>query len=374
MLGLLVAALAVSVGGPADDPAFLPVHAAAALGTFEAEGVQVELRRAKHPAGAVEALRNGEAAVAVTTADQAVRGGWARGTPVRVLVAHTRTADVALLVSPQSQDVIHTIGDLRRRRVGLPAPGTSGHLLLSTLLRRHRLSPADLELVSLGGSALVTRLAAGDVAAAILDEPWISRALALGAGQILVDFRSPNEAARQLGGAFHEIVTVARADEKKLAEIEVDLAGYVRALIRVQAWLAATPAASVAERLPDRLVGRRESFVARLEAARAAYQPDGEATEAGLRTTLDVLRAGTPLPVTLKIGPAELREPAFVSAARAALGRRRLRRRPSKGAMPPLKNPGKGLRRRFDGSIGRPSAFEARRRSGALDHPVRLVG
>ncbi|PYM65187.1 MAG: hypothetical protein DMD79_05105, partial [Candidatus Rokuibacteriota bacterium] len=43
----LPATLVVAVGGPAEDPAYLPVHVAAALGTFEAEGVGVTLRRAK---------------------------------------------------------------------------------------------------------------------------------------------------------------------------------------------------------------------------------------------------------------------------------------------------------------------------------------
>src|SRR5206468_3507338 len=78
----LPATLVVAVGGPAEDPAYLPVHVAAALGTFEAEGVGVTLRRAKHPTGAIDLLRTREAGVAVTTLDQAVRGAWARGVPV----------------------------------------------------------------------------------------------------------------------------------------------------------------------------------------------------------------------------------------------------------------------------------------------------
>lgn len=320
IFGLVAVLLAVSVGGPAEDPAFLPVHAAAALRTFEAEGVPVTVRRAKHPAGAIDALRDGEAAVAVTTADQAVRGGWARGTPVRIVTAHTRTADAALLVSARHRDGVRTVEELRRRRVGMPGPGTSGHLLLVTVLRRHRLGPADLELVSLGGSALVSRLGSGDLAAAVLEEPWVSRALAAGAGEVLLDFRRPEEVARLLGGPFYETVSVARADQKKLAELEHDLAAYARALIRVQAWLAATPAGEVADRLPEGLVGNRERFVARLEGERPAYVPDGHATEAGLRTTLEVLRAGSPWPVTLKLGPADFREPAFIAAARAVLG------------------------------------------------------
>jgi NitT/TauT family transport system substrate-binding protein len=202
----------------------------------------------------------------------------------------------------------------------MPGPGTTGHYLLATLLARAHLEPSDVALASFGGTALVSRLAGGQLAAAVVDEPWAELAVETGAGRILVDFRRPEETARRLGGPFHEVVSVARADEARLAELEPALTAYVRALVRVQAWLVATPAGEVAERLPASLVGNRARFVARLGAARAAYAPDGHATDAGLRTTLQVLRAGSPWPVGLKVSPETLGEPAFVTAARTALG------------------------------------------------------
>ncbi len=312
--------LAVSIGGPEDAPAYLAVHAAAALGTFEAEGVRVTLRRAKHPTAAINALRESEAAVAVTTADQAVRGAWARGTPVRVLVAHTRAPGSLLLVSAKHRGEVADAAELRGRRVGIPGPGTTGHLVLLTLLRQRKLEPWQVQLQSHGGTALLARLASGELHAAVVDEPWASRALAIGAAGVLLDLRRPEEAARHLGGPFYEVVSVARADEKELGAQAPALAAYARAVIRVQAWLAATPAPAIADRLPASLVGDRERFVARLEAGQAAYSPDGEASEAGLAATLEVLRAGSPWPVTLTVTPKTLREPPFVTTARSGLG------------------------------------------------------
>lgn len=321
-VGVLLAApapLVVSVGGPPEDPAYLAVYAAEALGTFEAEGVRPTLRRAKHPTGAVDALRDKDAGVAVTTTDQAIRGAWARGTPVRILVAHTRGPAAALLVSVKHRDQVTGVQDLRGRRVGIPGPGTTGHLVLAALLRERRIEPWQLALVSLGGTALTARLASGDLAAALVEEPWTSRALRAGAADVLLDFRRPDDAARHLGGPFYEVVSVAPAAEPEPQRLEA-LEGYVRAILRVQAWLAATPAAAVAARLPRRLVADPETFVARLAAVQGILAPDGEATEAGLTATLRILRGGTPWPVTLTLGPADLREPPFVAAARARLG------------------------------------------------------
>lgn len=309
----------VSLGGPAEDPAYLPVHAAAALGTFEAEGVSVTLRRAKHPTAAVTALRDREAAVAVTSLDQAIRGAWAR-VPVRVLAAHTRAPAVVLLTSTAAAERVTRVADLRGRRVGIPGPGTTGHLLLAALLQAARLQPWQLDVRSLGNATLAARLGTGELAAAVVDEPWASRALAAGGAAVLADFRRPEDAARHLGGPFYEIVSVTAADPKELERLQPALAAFARAVIRVQAWLATAAPEEVAARLPPDLGGNRERLVARLGALRAAYAPGAEATEAGLAASLRILRGGSPWPASLRVTPADLREPGFVSAARAALG------------------------------------------------------
>ena len=108
---------------------------------------------------------------------------------------------------------------------------------------------------------------------------------------------------------------------RKLAHFDAALVGYARAVMRVQAWLSRTPPAVIAERLPESLVaGSPERFVDRFGALQAAYAPGGEATEAGLAASLRVLRGGSPWPVSVEVRPSDLREPAAVGEARAALG------------------------------------------------------
>ena len=142
----------------------------------------------------------------------------------------------------------------------------------------------------------------------------------------LVDLRRPEVAAERLGGPFYEVVSAFAVPEPKdrrapPTPLDPALVGYARAVMRVQAWLARTPPETVAERLPESLVaGGRERFAARLAPLQAAYAPGGEATEQGLAASLRVLRGGSPWPVTVEAGPADLREPTAVGEARAALG------------------------------------------------------
>jgi ABC-type nitrate/sulfonate/bicarbonate transport system substrate-binding protein len=335
--------LTVAVGAPAEDPAYLPVHAALALGTFEAEGVKVTLKRAKHPTGAVAALRDRETGIAVTTLDEAIRGAWARKIPVQVLAAHVRAPAVALLVAPAARDTVRRVEDLRGKAVGIPGPGTTGHLLLAALLRGARIQPWQVDTRSVGSTALLAQLGAGDLAAAMVEEPWVSRLLAAGRAGVLIDFRQPAEVERVLGGPFYEVVSVAvtpskddkdkketskaGADAKKGTPARIEpppetaLAAYARAVARVQAWLAITPPAVVAERLPPALVGDRARFEARLGAQQAAYAGTGDVTREGFEATIRVLRGGgSPWPVSLTVGPDDLAPPPGVAEARRQLG------------------------------------------------------
>jgi NitT/TauT family transport system substrate-binding protein len=348
VLGALLAArgaagqpvsLTVAVGGPPEDPAYLPLHAAKALGTFDAEGVELTLRRVKHPSAAMSALRDREVGIAVTTLDEAIRGAWARNVPVQVLAAHVRAPALALLVAQAARDTVRQVADLRGRTVGIPGPGTTGHLLLTTLLRGARVDPWQVDVRSLGSPAMVAALGRGDVVAAIVEEPWTSRLLDAGRASILVDFRTPEAAERTLGGPFYEVVSVVAAPVKDSGEAtpkagatakkgplplepppEAALTAYARAVARVQAWLATAAPAEILKRLPPALVGDPARFEARLLAHRAAYAGTGEPTSPGLEATLRVLRAGSPWPVSLKVGPDDLAPPPGVTAARLALG------------------------------------------------------
>jgi len=330
----------VAVGGPPEEAAYLPVHTAMALGTFEAEGLQVTLKRAKHPTAAVAALRDREAGIAVTTLDNAIRGAWARRLPVQVLAAHVRAPAVSLLVAPSARDTVRRVEDLKGKAVGIPGPGTTGHLLLARLLRSARLKPSEVDVRSVGNTALLAQLGSGDLPAAMVEEPWVGRLLDSGRAGVLIDFRKPAETERVVGGPFYEVVSIAvtpppkeepkskKGPEAKKAApppieppAEAILAAYARAIARVQVWLATTPPPAVAERLPPALIKDRARFEVELAAVQAAYAGTGEPTSEGLQATLGVLRSGaSPWPVTLSVSPDDLASPPAVTAARRQLG------------------------------------------------------
>lgn len=296
--------LTLAVAGPPAEPTYLPLYAAEALGTFEAEGLRVTLRRVKGEGSAVGALRDGEVEVAATSVDQALRLGWARGTPLALVALTALSPPATLLVSARHREAIAKIDDLKGKRVAIPSPGTSVHHLMIHLLRRHGIEPHEARLVSLGATRTASQLATGELDAAVTLEPWTGRLLRQGQAVVLADFRDPETTRRQLSGAFYEAgLFVRKADAEALGG---KLLRLTRALVRVLAWLRRAPPEAVADRLPPDLVGNREEFIARLAATKGLYPPDALASEEGMASTLSALRDASPLPAAVRVRAGDL--------------------------------------------------------------------
>ncbi|MGH7374724.1 MAG: hypothetical protein ACREJY_10900, partial [Candidatus Rokuibacteriota bacterium] len=78
---LLQASLTIAVAGPATSPEYLPLHVAQAEGHFAAQKLAITLRLVRSDAGAAEALAAGQAQLAATSLDAALRLGGADGAP-----------------------------------------------------------------------------------------------------------------------------------------------------------------------------------------------------------------------------------------------------------------------------------------------------
>ena len=62
---------------------------------------------------------------------------------------------------------------------------------------------------------------------------------------------------------------------------------------------------ALAEQLTPATVGVTDEFVRRMEAATRIYLPDGVVTAERLAATIELVRAHLPVPVSLKVPPAE---------------------------------------------------------------------
>ncbi|HZP36574.1 MAG TPA: ABC transporter substrate-binding protein [Methylomirabilota bacterium] len=299
-LVLLQASLTIAVSGPVTSPEYLPLHVAQARGDFAAQRLTVTLRSTRSDADAAEALGAGRVTLAATSLDAALRLGHADGRPPLLVWGLTAAPPVAVLVSPTAAETVRSVADLVGQTVALPAPGTPEDQALGLLLVRAGVPISRVRVQSMGERGAVRALAGGDVPAAVLAEPHVSRLVEDGKARVLVDLRTATAAAAAFGAPTVNAAVFARAGA-------VPEPGTLRALgAALQAAIGrltgADPAATAAG-LPDAVIGSPADFGARLASARDLFLPGGRVTPDALERSLDLIRRRAPLPVVVKVPP-----------------------------------------------------------------------
>lgn len=294
---LLQASLTIAVAGPATSPEYLPLQVAQAEGHFAAQKLTVTLRSMRSDADAAETLASGQAHLAATSLDAALRLGGVDGVPPRLVWGLTAAPPVALLVNPARSGTIRSAADLVGQAVAVPAPGTAEDQVLTLLLARAGVPIHRVTLRSLGERGAVQALERGEVAAAVLAEPSVSRLVEEGKAVVAVDLRTAKDAAEHLGGPTVNAALFARAvAPPEAATLRAVVAALQAAVARL---IAAEPAALEAS-LPTAVIGSSADFALRLRGARDLFVGGRVSVEA-LERSIALVRSRAPLPAKVKL-------------------------------------------------------------------------
>jgi len=297
-LVLLQASLTIAVAGPPTSLEYLPLHVAQAEGLFTAQQIAVTIRSTRSDTSAAEMLAAGQAQLAATSLDTALRLGGTEGVPPRLVWALTAAPPVALLVAPGRADTVRSAADLVGQTVAIPAPGTAEDQALGLLLARAGVAMHRLKVLSLGERGVARALEGGEVAAVVLGEPHVSRLVEGGKAVIVVDLRAAKDAAAALGGPTVGAALFAKAGaEPPTATIQALRAALQAAVART---ISAEPAALQAS-LPSSVIGSPADFALRLRGARDLFLADGRVAVETLDRSLELIRIRAPLPAKVKL-------------------------------------------------------------------------
>ncbi|MDO8477494.1 MAG: ABC transporter substrate-binding protein [Candidatus Rokubacteria bacterium] len=324
----LWAAITIAVAGPATSPEYLPLFVAQSEGYFAQEKLEVTLTIERSESDAAQAMARGRADIAATSLDAAYRLGHVKGAPPPLLFGLTAAPPVAILVSPGHKETVRSPRDLRGQPVGLPGVGTPEQAMLATILARAGVRIYHVPLRSFSNRALAGALEQGEVAAAVMADPWVTRLVedvevrgaaggepraeksaVRGAAEgepraeknavsILVDLRTRSDAARWLGAETVHAALFLRADA---AVGEQDLVALAKALLRAVARVSDAPAETLAAGLPASVIGQPGDFALRVAGARQIYLPRGRVTEDMLKASLRQARERVEMPAAVKL-------------------------------------------------------------------------
>ena len=191
--------VALAVGGK-NLLYYLPLTVAESLGYFKDEGLDVTINDFAGGAQSLRALVGGSVDV-VSGAFEHTVNMQAKGQKLRAFVLMGRAPQIVLGVNPKTMPNFKTVADLKGKKIGVTAPGSSTNVMANFVLAKAGLKPSDVSIIGVGASSgAVAAMRSGQIDAISNLDPVITLLQRSGDLKIISDTRIVPEADKVFGG------------------------------------------------------------------------------------------------------------------------------------------------------------------------------
>ncbi|GAA0234344.1 ABC transporter substrate-binding protein [Castellaniella daejeonensis] len=284
--------LTIAVGGQSLIY-YLPLSVAHLKGYFKDEGLDVTIADFAGGSKALQAVVGGSADV-VSGAFEHTINLQAKGQFYRCFVLQGRAPMIVLGVSKKTMPDYQSPADLKGKKIGVTAPGSSTNMMASFFLAQHGLKPTDVSFIGVGaGAGAVTALRSGQVDAIANLDPVISTLAKEDAIRIIADTRTLEDAQKIFGGNMPSgCLYTSQAFIDAHPNTTQALAN---AMVRADKWIQASSPDDIAKLVPESyLLGDPDLYKLALKGNREALSPDGLVPEDGPQTALNALAEFVP--------------------------------------------------------------------------------
>lgn len=243
--------IVLAVPGPG-TLSFLPVQLAKAIAADHDEGLELKLRYFSGGPLAMRDMMSNNSDFLVTGLP-AIAAGRADGMPVIAIGQLNQSAMYVFLLRSGLRDQVHSIAQLRGKRIGTSSGTTSersmGHMLAEYLIQRAGLKSSDVQFISTGQNreAQTAALTSATVDAIMGDEPFASELIAQGVAIRLADMYPPKQSRELLDGTVIRAVLATR--EEVYAQHPETVKKVMRMFERTLQWLSTHSAREVVDKL-----------------------------------------------------------------------------------------------------------------------------
>jgi NitT/TauT family transport system substrate-binding protein len=212
-----------------------------------------------------------------------------KGQRLTAFVLQGRAPQIVLGVNPKTMPNYKTVADLKGKKIGVTAPGSSTNVMANFVLAKAGLKPSDVSFVGVGASSgAVAAMRAGQIDAMSNLDPVITLLTRSGDLKIISDARNVAEADRIFGGPMPAGCLYAKSElvEKNPATIQA----LTNAIVRANKWIQQAGPGDVIKVVPEGfLLGDRAIYIDAFLAAKGALSPDGMIPEKGPDTAFRAL-------------------------------------------------------------------------------------
>jgi NitT/TauT family transport system substrate-binding protein len=284
--------VSIAVGGKA-LVYYLPLTIAEVRGYFKDEGLDVSIADFAGGAKALQAVVGGSADVCSGAFEHALNL-QSKGQFYRDFVLQGRAPMIGFGVSTKTMPNYKSPADLKGKKIGVTAPGSSTNMVVNFFLAKHGLKASDVSIIGVGaGAGAVTALRSGQIDAMSNTDPVVSLLEKAGEMKIIADTRTLKDTREIFGGNMP--AGCLYASQHYIDANPNTIQALANAIVRADKWIHSAGADGIMKVVPQSyLLGEPEVYKASLNASMEGLSPDGIFPEDGGATAVKALAAFVP--------------------------------------------------------------------------------
>ena len=272
---------------------YLPLTIAEQRGYFKAEGLEVTIVDFAGGARALQAVVGGSADVVSGAFEHTVNMQF-KGQAMRAFALQGLAPQIVLGVNPKTMPNFKTVADLKGKKIGVTAPGSSTNVMVNFILAKAGLKPSDVSIIGVGASqGAVAAMRSGQIDAISNLDPVITLLQRSGDLKIVSDTRIVAESDKVFGGPMP--AGCLYAPQPFIDKNPATAQALTNAMVRANKWIQAAGPSEVIKTVPESyLLGDRAVYIDAFLAAKGALSPDGMIPAAGPETAFRALASIDP--------------------------------------------------------------------------------
>lgn len=295
---------------------YLPLTVAEQLGYFKAEGLDVSVVDFAGGSRALQAVVGGSADVVSGAFEHTVNMQF-KGQFLRAFVLQGLAPQIVLGINPKTMAGFKTMADLKGKKIGVTAPGSSTNVMVNFVLAKAGLKPSDVSIIGVGaGNGAVAAMRSGQIDAISNLDPVITLLQRSGDLKIVSDTRILAQSEKIFGGPMP--AGCLYAPQSFIDKNPNTTQALANAIVRANKWIQAAGAADIIKAVPESyLLGDRAIYIDAFMATKGALSPDGLIPEKGAQTAFRALASVDPKLAAAQLDLAAVYTNAFAKKANA---------------------------------------------------------
>jgi NitT/TauT family transport system substrate-binding protein len=267
---------------------YLPLTIAEQRGYFKAEGLDLTIVDFAGGARALQAVVGGSADV-VSGAFEHTVNMQHKGQRMRAFALQGRAPQIVLGVNPKTMAGYKTAADLKGKKIGVTAPGSSTNVMVNFFLAKAGLKPTDVSIIGVGAAqGAVAAMRSGQIDAISNLDPVITLLQRSGDLKIVSDTRIVAESEKVFGGPMP--AGCLYAPQSFIDKNPNTVQALTNAIVRANKWIQTAGPGEIINNVPESfLLGDRAVYIDAFLAAKNALSPDGMIPEKGAETAFRAL-------------------------------------------------------------------------------------